>query len=44
MWSLGELRTLPEMKRPEKKEFEIMDEGVDSVEEELIESEEEVDL
>ena len=33
-----------ESKGPEKAEFEIMDEGVDSVEEELIESEEEVDL
>ena len=33
-----------ESKGPEKIEFEIMDEGVDFVEEELIESEEEVDL
>ena len=33
-----------ESKGPKKAEFEIMDEGVDSVEEELIESEEEVDL
>ena len=31
-------------KGPEKTEFEIMDEGVDSVKEELIELEEEVDL
>ena len=33
-----------ESKGPEKTKFEIMDEGVDSVEEELIELEEEVDL
>jgi len=37
-------RNEDESKGPEKAEFEIMDEGVDSVEEELIESEEEVDL
>ena len=33
-----------ESKGSEKVEFEIMDEGADSVEEELIESKEEVDL
>ena len=37
-------RNEDESKGPEKTEFEIMDEEVDSVEEELIESEEEVDL
>ena len=37
-------RNEDESKGPEKVEFEIMDEGVDSVEEELIELEEEVDL
>ena len=37
-------RNEDESKGPEKAKFEIMDEGVDSVEEELIESEEEVDL
>ena len=37
-------RNEDERKGPEKIEFEIMDEGVDSVEEELLESKEEVDL
>ena len=37
-------RNEDESKGPEKTKFEIMDEGVDSIEEELIESEEEVDL
>jgi len=37
-------RNEDESKGPEKTKFEIMDEGADSVEEELIESEEEVDL
>ena len=37
-------RNEDESKGPEKEEFETMDKGVDSVEEELIESEEEVDL
>ena len=37
-------RNEDEPKGPEKTEFEIMDEGVDSVEEELFESDEEVEL
>ena len=37
-------RNEDESKGPEKIEFEIMDEGVDSIEEELFESKEEVDL
>ena len=37
-------RNEDEPKGTKKTEFEIMDEGVDSVEEELLESEEEVDL
>ena len=37
-------RNEDESKGPEKTEFEIMDEGADVVEEELLESEEEVDL
>ena len=37
-------RNEDDSKGPDKIEFEFMDEGVDSVEEELIELEEEVDL
>ena len=37
-------RNEDDSKGPEKTKFEIMDEGADSIEEELIESEEEVDL
>ena len=37
-------RNEDESKGPKKTEFEIMEEGADSVEEELLESEEEVDL
>ena len=47
MWSSevkNTSRIEDESKGPEKTKFEIMDEGADSVEEELIESEEEVDL
>ena len=50
MWSLEKLRTLPKMNiNPKKKDqrklnFEIMNEGSDFIEEELSESDEEVEL